>query len=436
VQRLELQSPKALARKGRDGYGWRVEARRIAIERAAMTTEGDLSIGDLRLAAPVARLQRTAKGFAGFASTEPEAADTPLPRVTLARLRIGGGRVEFEDRTPSEAVRLTVDGIDLVARELDTGTPEHDSPFTLKARAGASVLAASGSLRPFAPSFSGKMKGDVKSFELPPLSPYAADSLGVHLHTGQFDGDLSLAVEHGALDGRMDMVLSNLFVAQPDPNAPIAKQADMPVETVLDLLRDSEDRIRLTIPVRGDLSKPDFDVSDAVSQAVGGALKSTVVTTLKVAFPVAALIGYVIDESSASRLSLEPLAFAAGDAALADSHPARLATVADLLRQRPGLKLTLCGAATMAADWPAVLERRRQEELGLLAKLQKLVGVEAKPEDIAPDRDALTALAEGRAQAVKAWLVKNGGIDAGRLFTCRPKVEPNGTGGPRVDLLL
>jgi hypothetical protein len=188
--------------------------------------------------------------------------------------------------------------------------------------------------------------------------------------------------------------------------------------------------------VRGDLANPDFDISDAVGQAVGGALKSTMFTTLKVAFPLAGLISLVIDDSESRRLALDPLSFAPGGDALGDLERQRLGVVAGLMADKPSLKLTLCGVAVEGIDAVALAERRRQEELGLFAKLQKLVGSGAPPEPQPRDRERLTRLAESRAQAAKAYLVEQGGVDAGRLFTCRPRVDADAQALPRVDLLL
>ena len=414
--------------------GLQLRVARAVAEQGALSAAGDVTAKGLALDGVSARLVRTADGFEGFPAAEGEGGGEPM-RLGLARLTVTGGRVEFEDRTPSEPVRLTVDDIELAARRLDTGRPDRDSPFRLSARLQGARIEARGALRPFASTLSGSVKGRVEALDLPALSPYAADTFGVRLHTGQFDGDLAVSLDRGALDGRMDIVLSRLFVDQPDPRAPLARQADMPVETVLDLLRDSEQRIRLTIPVRGDLSRPDFDVSDAVSQAVGGALKSTVLTTLKVAFPVVALIGLVIDEASTPRLSLEPLVFAAGEQALTPAHEEHLGTVAELLHQRPGVKLTICGVAVPAADWPPLAERRRRERADLLSRLREMVGRPPVPAEDTPDRDLLGELADRRNQAVKGWLVA-AGVEPGRLFVCRPRLSEEPGAVPAVDLLI
>jgi len=434
LDRIEARRLAALAKpKGGGAYPPRLEARSAVVERAALTADGAISATSLSVAGAVLRATRTKAGFVGL--PEGGADEEGAQKLALTKLKLGG-RMEFEDHSLSEPVRLRLDGLEATMVELDTAQPERDSAFTLKARIGAAALSAQGRARPFAAHPGGDMKGKVTALELPALSPYAADTLGVHLQTGQLDADIAMAAEAGKLDGAMVLTLSELFIAQPDPNAPLAKKADMPVETVLDLLRDSENRIRLTIPVRGDFANPDFDVSDAVGQAVGGALKSTVFTTLKVAFPLAGLISLVIDDSESRRLALEPLVFAAGAEALGEVERRTLISVAELMASRPGVKLTLCGVA-QRAEWPALVLRKREAELGILAKLQKLVGSAPQADDPNLDMNRLTELADARAQAAKAFLVDQSGIDPGRLFTCRPRIEDAGkAASPRVDLVL
>lgn len=434
--RLEGRGVAALSRTGKGAYSPRLEARQMILERANLAADGAVSAASLSLTGALARISRDKGGITGLPEDHGKQESGAMPRLALGRLSVADSRVNFDDRTPGERVRLRVEGLDLAVSDLDSAQPDHDSPFTAKARIGVAQLAAQGKARPFAVLPGADIKGSVRSLDLPPLSPYAADSLGVHLQTGQLDADVTLAVTQGKLDGGMQLTLSELFVAQPDPNAPLAKSADMPIETVLDLLRDSENRIRLSIPVRGDLANPDFDISDAVGQAVGGALKSTMFTTLKVAFPLAGLISLVIDDSESRRLALDPLSFAPGGDALGDLERQRLGVVAGLMADKPSLKLTLCGVAVETTDAVALAERRRQDELGLFAKLQKLVGSGAPPEPQPRDRERLTRLADSRAQAAKAYLVEQGGVDAGRLFTCRPRVDADAQALPRVDLLI
>lgn len=431
VGRFEAKTVSALGRAGK--YTPRLRARLLRVDKLALSPGGDVRAEAVTLAQPVMRVNRDHTGIEGLADLPKKqaAAREASPHWALGHVRLTGGQVEFRDRTTAEPVRLSLRDLSLTASAVDSAQPDQDSPFSVSAAIGNAEISAQGQLRPFRPSPGVVVDGRVRGLDLPPLSPYAAHALGVNLHTGQLDARLGLSVVDGALDGKMDLVLSRLRVAQPDPNAPLAKQADMPIETVLALLRDGDDRITLAIPVRGDVGNPNFDTSDAVNQAIGGALRSTVFTTLKVAFPLIGLIGMVIDEAERPVLALDSLDFAAGAADLAPEQQLALDKVVQLMREHQGVGLNLCGVAARVVDGP---ELRRQA--GLVARLKALMDEKDREELAEFERQRLVRLAESRAAAVKSWLVDEGGVEAGRLFTCRPRVEDGDKAQPRVDLVL
>jgi hypothetical protein len=443
VRRVSADKVNALRREGQGGFNWRIETRRLRLDQAERDADGDVALGEVRVDGLLARVNRGPDGLTGFdldgkdrKRREPDkAAAEDAPDIRVGRLTVSDGRVNLRDRTMAETVRIDVTPLDLSVTGLDSGQPDRDSPFEIRASVGRGTIQAAGTVRPFADRISGRVDGKIAAFELPPLSPYLGEALGVQLQSGHFDGTLGVGADQGRLSGSLDVALSNLFIAQPDPDAPIEKKAGMPIETVLDLLRDGEDRIRLSLPIRGDAANPDIDVSDAVAQAVAGALKSTVLTTLKLAFPVAMLIEMAVDDSDKAHLALAPLGFAPGLDALTPENETILASVAELMKGRPGLRLTLCGKADHG-DWPVVAARRRAADRPLLSRLEQLVGYERATEAWGPpDRNMLSALAQRRTEAVRNNLVDKGGIETGRLFGCRPMVEENGK-GPRVELLL
>ncbi|TAN46172.1 MAG: DUF748 domain-containing protein, partial [Rhodospirillales bacterium] len=420
----------------------RFETKAIKLDRARFASNGEMQAEGLTfdgLALKMIRPQ-AATGLKSAATAETQKQKqaepilAPAQRVRLGRFAIAGdSRFDFVDNTMKQPVGITFDKIKLSLSDLDSAEPGHESPFELEARVGAARISVHGSAKPFATGISAKFNSQVTAFELPPLSPYTSESLGVELQTGHLDGEMTVSLENGALSGKVDLALSNLFAAQQDPNAALAKHASMPVAMVLDLLRDGEDRIRLSIPVSGDLADPQFDFSDAMSQAIGGALRSTALTTLKVVFPVVILIEKMTDRQAPA---LAPVTFSPGEVGMDEQGAARLSAIADLLKGRPKLKLSLCPVSSSGADWPVLLEQRKREELGLLYSVQKMVNAQAKPEKVPPDMAALKALAERRASAVKQELMDKAGVEAGRLFACLPQVDEAPGASPRVDLML
>jgi hypothetical protein len=152
---------------------------------------------------------------------------------------------------------------------------------------------------------------------------------------------------------------------------------------------------------------------------------------------VAALIDVLADDSGG--LALDPIPFAAGSAALDSAQDKRVDVIAALLKARPQINLKLCGLASAAKDWPVMLEAKKQDELGVLYSLQKALNLQAKAGDavaggVPPDREALKALGDQRADKVKAALIDDKGIDPARLYDCLADVDESDKGIPRVEL--
>ena len=408
VERLILAGAQGLDGARRP----RAEARRVTVSRLEVATDGAVAADSLRLSGATLRLSRTKDGWAGFANKG--SGDDGLPRVQIARISADDGRIDFFDRLPPSPVRLTAQGIAATLTGLDTTRPAKDNAFALKGRIGEGAFQVSGLIRPFAAKPTGKIEGSVRTLELPPLSPYLAQALGVNLQTGQLDADIQAKADSGRLDGVLKLDLAQVFVERPQTQTADPAQADLPIETILELLRDSGNKISLTLPVKGDMTNPEFDTSDAVGQAIGSALTGTLMTTLKVAFPVLALIDLITDEADNPRVALEPLRFPAGESELGEHMTDHLGAVAKLMTAHPKLAVRLCGVADAQSDWPVL-----RQKSSIVARLKRLAG---KPESAPPNDRMLERLAEERALAAKQFLADKGGIEAGRLFVCRPEI--------------
>ncbi|MDA0664758.1 MAG: hypothetical protein O3B08_18265 [Proteobacteria bacterium] len=250
-----------------------------------------------------------------------------------------------------------------------------------------------------------------------------------------------------AADGGMDMKATGTLdgqqvtVRQADPDGAelaIGQFALDDIVAALTLLRDSNDMIRLSVPVQGDITNPQFDFSNAVNQAIGGAIKSTMTTLLKVAFPIGGLILTVVDSAGNTQLMIEPVPFAAGESALLPAAATHLDNVAKLLGERPQVRLTICAQVT-EPDRAALLARMQEEAARKAAEKKAAptapAAAPAPVEQITVLESDLLALARQRNEAVKDDLIARHKIDESRLFLCAAgSVAGTDSEQPRVDL--
>ena len=211
------------------------------------------------------------------------------------------------------------------------------------------------------------------------------------------------------------------------------------IEQALDTLRDKNNTIKLEIPVAGNVNDPEFNVNDAISQALAKGVQKGALSYLTLALqPYGALITAAkYAGEAATRVRLNPVEFEPGQSALDDSDREYLGKVAQVLKDRPKIAIKLCGVA--AAQDRLFLEKQLQQEQ------QKQQQQSAKPpaqtaaavETPAVDETQLSEIAEQRAAAVKDFLIEKHRVPANRLAGCLPQLEIDDTEAqPRTDLLI
>jgi hypothetical protein len=195
------------------------------------------------------------------------------------------------------------------------------------------------------------------------------------------------------------------------------------------LLQDAEGKIDLHVPISGNLASPDFDLSDAIGQAITGAVTAAVTAPFKLIFePVTMIAG-----GGSSSLSLKPIPFAPGDATVGPEARVFIDSLSKLLQQRPKLSLRVCGKST-EEDVAALRARGAVPAAATAqppqpARRAQPVGAQLDEQT----RAELTRLAEERTRAVRQHLAERGRIQASRIGECRATFEPESKEGPRAD---
>lgn len=335
----------------------------------------------------------------------------------------------------------------LTVGAMDSAKPDQPVAFEGDILIGKhSKLDLGGKAFPFARQRSGNFALDASALEIPPLSAYSEGMLGYSLDSGQMDSKIELAVDKGKLDGLVKLQLYKMEVSPLDSEAraKLETQMSVPLGTALDLLRDDDNTIKLDLPIAGDLDNPDFDISDAINQATGKALKKGAMTYLMAALqPFGALVAIASAAGdAASAVRLDPILFNTGNNQWREKTEEYLAKVGGVMKERPDLRIRVCGFST-AMDRAAIIttktEKLKQEQAAEGEKTEE----EGEAGDEQPANPAVTvtdeellALAGERADKVKGYLVKQHAVDAGRLISCKPAVDKEQKAEPRVDLLI
>ena len=320
-----------------------------------------------------------------------------------------------------------------------------------------------GKLNPLAQPLALNITGRLRDLELPPLSPYSVRYAGHSIERGKLNMDVNYNVlPSGQLTASNRLVLQQLTFGEPVPGAP----GSLPVKLAVALLTDRNGVIDLDLPISGSLNDPQFSLGPVIGRIIVNLIGKALTSPFSL---LASALG-----GNGTELSQVP--FAPGSAALTPEAQASLAKVVAALTNRPALKLTVTGTASLKdereglqrehlrqrvlaekrranpsdpspvseAEYPALLKEvyRRTD----MAKPRNLVGLtkdlttaemEALLLASQPATESMAAeLAQSRGQAVRAFLVSQN-LPPERLFLAAPKMNalPD-PWTPRADLSL
>jgi hypothetical protein len=227
--------------------------------------------------------------------------------------------------------------------------------------------------------------------DLPPLSPYSATFAGRKIATGKLSLVLEYKIVNSQLAGENRIVLRDFKLGErvEAPNA-----MDLPLDLAIALLKDSEGRISLEVPVSGNVGNPEFDYGKVIRAAIGNVIGRIVTAPFRA---LAGLFGKRDTEE------VRTVRFAPGSDSIAPAEREQLDTLAKALKARPQLKVVVKGPYDPARDTRQLQQSEARLELAraLRAKL-------APGEDPGP-------IAYGRAdtqRALEGLLTKRGGADA------------------------
>ncbi|MDI1231106.1 MAG: DUF748 domain-containing protein [Methylobacter sp.] len=304
---------------------------------------------------------------------------------------------------------------------------------------------------------------------MPLISPYMVQFAGYKVEKGKISLGLNYKVENKVLTASNSILIDQFELGEKveNPNA-----VSLPLELAVALMKDSDGKIKIDVPISGSLEDPQFSISHIIVDALMNSISKVITSPFRA---LASLIG--------SEADLSTISFTAGEATLNKSEISKLDALAKALTARPVLKLEIKGAAFQKQDWPAVSDdalydqlkrikaaemnkqggrkiraehvvisdqdyRRLMEQLFIekfplmvekpLLGRSRLIGSQADTTTdefyavakqklsaiIKPEPQRLEGLAAERARAIASYIVQQGGITHERVFILNTVIDP------------
>ena len=313
----------------------------------------------------------------GAAVPDPRAASGPAAVVNFGPIALTNGRVFFSDRfiKPNYSANLSelngkLSAFSSVPPGRSAGAANTMADLELRGRAeGSASLEITGKLNPLADPLALDINGKVRDLELPPLSPYAIKYAGYGITRGKLSMDVNYVITPaGQLTSSNKLTLNQLTFGEKVEGAP----ASLPVKLATALLADRNGTINLDLPIRGSLNDPQFSLGPLIVKA----LVNVVSRALTAPF---SLLGRAFQSGGGGASDGGDVKFEPGSAQLSADAKGKLDEVAKALTERPALKLTITGTASLQAERDAL--KRAQLNAQLSAEKRRAGG--GGPDDAA-----------------------------------------------------
>ena len=346
--------------KTRDFLKWQ----RLVVEGLNYQHGDSLSIDKVNLLQPYARfminddrttnvddllIPQPADSGAKSAPKPAASKDKPLG-IRIGQIAINDGSANFADfsLTPNFATAVqqlngqigTIDSRQAKPASVDIkGKVDRYAPVTIK-----------GSVNPFDPMAALDIATSFKRVELTTLTPYSGKFAGFRIRKGRLNLDLHYVITKGQLKAENKVVVEQLQLGE---KVDSADAVDLPIRLAIALLKDTDGKISIELPVTGDLNNPQFSVMPIVWQT----LRNLVVRAATAPFK---FIGGLVTGGGAEDLS--NVSFAAGSSELNKDAESALNTLAKALKERPALRLEIEGTAAASSDGPFLAAQRLERE--------------------------------------------------------------------------
>ena len=291
-------------------------------------------------------------------ATEPAPTKTaPLPSrpllMKIGSIHIVDGSAHFADFSVQPIVDTGIYGLKGTIKGLSSeDRARADVALQGKVDKYAPVTIA-GRINPLSTQAFTDLNVSFKNVELTTLSPYSTKFAGYPIVKGKLSMDLRYLLNHQQLEATTDLLIDQLTLGE---KAESPDATSLPVKLAIALLKDRQGRINIELPVKGDLSHPEFQYGTLVKNVLTNVLTKVVASPFTL---MARLVGGKSDE-------LGEVPFPAGSAEILPNTIARLKAVAKSLEERPALQLEVSGIADPAADRAALSEVKLQSELEAL----------------------------------------------------------------------
>lgn len=269
---------------------------------------------------------------------------------TLDKLRISNGSSSFADLSLILPFSAEIRGLEGGAAGISS---KHEATINLNLKGNAYDVAPvdiQGKIQPFVGDYKAALH--FRGMPLPLMSSYMAEFAGYKFEKGKLSLGMNYEVTNGELNATNNLKMEQIELGEKIENP---HAIDAPIDLAITLLKDMDGTINLDLPITGSLNDPQFSFSGIVTDALLNVISKTITSPFQA---IASLIG--------SDEDLSAVQFSAGSAELNEWQKPKVNGLANVLRERPLLKIEIRGTAFESQDWEFLRDEVLTERLKTL----------------------------------------------------------------------
>lgn len=377
----------------------------------------------------------------------------PPLALTINEITLTEGNAYFADLSLIPAFATSIQSIDGKISGLSANNLERADVNITGTVDDYGKMLVEGKINPLSGDLYTDINAEFEKIELATLTPYSGRYAGYVIDKGKLSLSLNYKIAHRKMIGKNRLILDQFELGS---SVKSDEALDLPIKLAIALFKDSNGIIDISLPTRGDLDSPDFEIGGLILKAFLNVMTKAVTSPFSM---IANLVG-------TDNQQLNAIAFDFGRKNLTPAQQTDLAALAKILINRPQLILEIHAVVDKEKDGFALKQQQLTEQLKLNDSIEKRIKamedllvsmagadaankikaesaasmqVKSTPEialnkyekalykaliDIQPVSNLdLNQLAKQRISVIQAQLIKKNNVPENQVFVVRPSLD-------------
>jgi hypothetical protein len=279
----------------------------------------------------------------GQKTAVPAASSQLIPKIIVDSISLKQGKISVVDQTLTPNFLTTLSAIDINVTNLSTD-PRSQARVVLQAKLDEKgAISSETIIKPFMVPMELESTFSLNDYALKVLTPYVGKYAGREVKDGKLDLKMDYRISGNKINARHKVLVQRFDFGQ---KVESKDALSLPFGLAVALLEDPQGRINISLPVKGDMSQPEFQYSHLLVQVIKNFFIKLVTS------PLMSLVSMMGPDSGTEELGY--VSFEPGKSELSEPAKEKLKVIVNALKQRPKLLVEINGTYDPDADWKTI----------------------------------------------------------------------------------